>query len=157
MELTEFKQPMSLSLWAKNWAKKSRALSALPSFWPRVSAPVALRSTKPNTLSKRDSHTTVQITHPAHSLQRQILAIKPMVGGKLDSTQILVALPNGEQQLIPTEWTDLVDHPRSLPGALFFFEHLLILRQRVDCLLEKAVKQAILTGNEPALDRSGGS
>ena len=80
-----------------------------------------------------------------------------MVGGKLDSTQILVALPNGEQQLIPTEWTDLVNPPRSLPGALFLFERLVILRQRVDCLLKKAVKQAILTVNEPELDRSGGS
>jgi len=30
-----------------------------------------------------------------------------MVGGKLDANQVLVALPDGEQQLIPTEWTDL--------------------------------------------------
>lgn len=80
-----------------------------------------------------------------------------MVGGKLDSTQILVALPNGEQQLIPTEWTDLVQPPPSTPGALFLFERLVILRQRLDCLLEKEVKQAILTVNESELDRSGGS
>jgi hypothetical protein len=80
-----------------------------------------------------------------------------MVGGKLDSTQVLVALPNGEQQLIPTEWTDLVNPPHSLPGALFLFERLVILRQRLDCLLEKEVKQAILTISETGLDRSGGS
>ena len=67
-----------------------------------------------NTLSKRDSKATVQITHPAHLLKGQVLVILPMVGGKLDANQVLVALPNGEQQLIPTEWTDLVDHPRSL-------------------------------------------
>ncbi len=80
-----------------------------------------------------------------------------MVGGKLDSTQILVALPNGEQQLIPAGWTDQVNPPRSLPGALFLFERLVILRQRLDCLLEKEVKQAILTVNEQEADRSGGS
>jgi len=80
-----------------------------------------------------------------------------MVGGKLDSSQILVALPNGEQQLIPAEWTNQVEPPRSLPGALFLFERLVILRQRLDCLLEKGVKQAILTVSEPELDRSGGS
>lgn len=117
-------------------------------------APVG--SNIPNALSKRDSKTTVQITHPAHPLKGQILTVLPMVGGKLDSTQILVSLPNGEQQLIPTEWTDLVDPSRSLPGALFLFERLVILRQHLDCLLEKTVKQAILTVSEPALDQSGG-
>jgi len=116
-----------------------------------------LGSNKPNTLSKRDSKATVQITHPAHPLKGQVLAILPMVGGKLDANQVLVALPNGEQQLIPTEWTDLVDQPRSLPGALFLFEHLAVLRQRLDCLLGKTVNQAILTISEPELDRRGGS
>jgi len=80
-----------------------------------------------------------------------------MVGGKLDSTQLLVALPNGEQQLIPTEWTDQADPPRSLPGALFLFERLVILRQRLDFLLEKEVKSAILTSREQVIDRCGGS
>jgi len=80
-----------------------------------------------------------------------------MVGGKLDSSQLLVALPNGEQQLIPAEWTDQVEHSRALPGALFLFERLVILRQRLDCLLEKGVKQAILMVSEPELDRIGGS
>ena len=111
----------------------------------------------PNALSKRDSKTIIQITHPAHPLKGQVLTNLPMVGGKLDSTQILVALPNGEQQLIPTEWTDLVDPPHSLPGAFFLFERLVVLRQRLDYLLEKEVKQAILTISEPELDRSGGS
>jgi len=108
-----------------------------------------LGSNKPNALSKRDSKATVQITHPAHPLKGQVLAILPMVGGKLDANQVLVALPNGEQQLIPTEWTDLVDQPRSL--------HLAVLRQRLDCLLGKTVNQAILTISEPELDRRGGS
>jgi hypothetical protein len=116
-----------------------------------------LGSNKPNALSKRDSKTTVQITHPTHPLKGQVLTILPMVGGKLDANQALVALPNGEQRLIPAEWTDLVDHPRSLPGALFLFEHLVVLRQRLDYLLEKAVNQAILTISEPEPDRSGGS
>lgn len=80
-----------------------------------------------------------------------------MVGGKLDSNQILVALPNGEQQLIPTDWTDQADSPRFLPGALFLFEHLVILRRRLDSLLEREVKQAILTSSEQVLDRCGGS
>lgn len=80
-----------------------------------------------------------------------------MVGGKLDANQVLVALPNGEQQLFPAEWTDLVDPPCSLPGALFLFERLVILHQRLDCLLEKEVKQAILTVCEQESDRSGGS
>lgn len=83
--------------------------------------------------------------------------VLPMVGGKLDSSQLLVALPNGEQQLIPAEWTDQVGPPHALPGAKFLIERLVILRQRVDGLLEKEVKQAILTVNEPEPDRSGGS
>ena len=81
-----------------------------------------------------------------NALQREIL--KP---------PFKVALPNEEQQLISTEWTDLISPPHTLPGALFLFEHLVILRQRLDCLLEKDVKQAILTVDEPELDRSGGS
>ena len=116
-----------------------------------------MRSYLPNALLKRDSQTSVQITHPAHPLKGQILTVLPMVGGKLDASQILVALPNGEQQLIPAEWTDQVDPPHSLPGALFLFERLVILRQKLDCLLEKGVKQAILTVNEPEPDRNGGS
>lgn len=80
-----------------------------------------------------------------------------MVGGRRDSTQVLVALPNGEQQLIPTEWTDLVHPPQCLPGALFLFERLVILRQRLDDLLEKEGKPAILTVREPGVDRKGGS
>ena len=80
-----------------------------------------------------------------------------MVGGKLDSKQVLVALPNGEQQLIPTEWTDRVKPPPSSPGALFLLDHLVVLRRRVDGLLEKEVNQAILTVSEPEPDRSGGS
>lgn len=80
-----------------------------------------------------------------------------MVGGKLDATQILVALPNGEQQLIQAEWTDLIEPPRALPGARFCFERLVILRQRLDDLMKKEVEQAILTVSESELDRSGGS
>jgi len=86
-----------------------------------------------------------------------MLKVLPMVGGKLDSKQVLVALPNGEQQLIPTEWTDQVKPPPSSPGALFLLDHLVILRRRVDGLLKKEVNQAILTVNESELDRSGGS
>ncbi len=80
-----------------------------------------------------------------------------MFGGKPDSTQILVALPNGGQQLIPAEWTDQVNHPQFPPGAFFLFERLVVLRQRLDRLLEKEVKQAILTASEQELDRCGGS
>jgi hypothetical protein len=116
-----------------------------------------LGSAIPNALLKRDSKTSVQITHPTHPLKRQFLTILPMVGGKLDSTQLLVALPNGEQQLIPTDWTDQVDPPHTLPGALFLFERLVILRQRLDALLEKEVKPAILTSSVQVLDRCGGS
>jgi hypothetical protein len=105
----------------------------------------------------RDSKTSAQITHPNHPLKGQILTILPMVGGKLDSTQLLVALPNGEQQIIPIEWTDQADPPRSLPGALFLFERLVILRQRLDSLMEKEVKSAILTSSEQVNDRCGGS
>jgi hypothetical protein len=71
--------------------------------------------------------------------------------------QVLVALPNGEQQLMPTEWTDLVNPPQCLPGARFLFERLVILRQRLDDLLGKEGKQAILTVREPEVDRKGGS
>jgi hypothetical protein len=80
-----------------------------------------------------------------------------MVGGKLDSAHLLVALPNGQQQLMPTEWTDRVTPPRSLPGALFLFERLVRLRQRLDTLSADEVNPAILSVDKPERDRSGGS
>ncbi len=80
-----------------------------------------------------------------------------MVGGKLDPTHLVVALPNGEQQLIPSEWTDRVAPPRSLPGVLFLFERLVRLRQRLDMLLAHEVNPAILSVDTPDRDRSGGS
>jgi hypothetical protein len=142
---------------AANWARrKGRETFSLPScIATHCGAQVALRSTIPNALLKRDLKASVLITHPAHPLKGQILTILPMVGGKLESKQLLVALPNGEQQLIPTEWTDQTDPPHSLPGALFLFERLVILRQRLDSLLE--VKPAILSTSEQVLDQCGGS
>jgi hypothetical protein len=80
-----------------------------------------------------------------------------MMGGKSDSTQILIALPDGGQQLIPTEWTDQVDHPEYPPGAHFLFERLVLLRQRLDYLLEKEVNQAILKAHVSVLEPCGGS
>ena len=81
----------------------------------------------------------------------------PTVGGKPDANQILIALPNGGQQLIPAEWTDQVHHLQYPPGALFPFERLVVLRQRLDHLLEKDDRQAILTAKKEELDRPGGS
>jgi hypothetical protein len=80
-----------------------------------------------------------------------------MVGGKLDFSHILIGLPNGSQQLIPIEWTDQVEHRQSPPGALFVFEHLVLLRQRLNQLLAKNGQQAILSTGEPVLDLCGGS
>ncbi len=80
-----------------------------------------------------------------------------MVGGKLDFSQILIALPNGSQQLIPIEWTDQVEHPQYPPGALFLIEHLVLLRQLLDQLLAKEDQQAILSTGEPVVDLCGGS
>jgi len=80
-----------------------------------------------------------------------------MVGGKLDFSQILIALPNGGQQLIPIEWTDQVEHQQYPSSALFLFEYLVLLRQRLDQLLEKETQPAILSTGEPVLDLCGGS
>mgnify|MGYP007082012144 CR=1 FL=1 len=77
----------------------------------------------------------------------------PLFGGKPDSTQILVTLPNGSQQLIPVEWTDQGNHPISPPGAIFLFERLMMLRQRLDSLLEKKDRQVILVSSEQKLDQ----
>ena len=80
-----------------------------------------------------------------------------LYGGKPDSTRILIGLPNGEQQLIPVEWTDQVNQPQFPPGALFPFERLVVLRQRLDHLLGKNDKQAIIMAEKQELDRPGGS
>jgi len=151
---------MSLALWGyrpgrpTKWADPS---GPARSFSHRRGAQVALRSSTPNALLKRDSQTGVRITHPTHPLRGLLLTVLPMVGGKLDSTHLLVALPNGEQQLIPAEWTDRVTPPRSLPGALFLFEHLVRLRQRLDSLLAEQVNPAILSVHKPEQDRKRGS
>jgi hypothetical protein len=80
-----------------------------------------------------------------------------MFGGKPDAEQILIALPNGGQQLIPADWTDQVHHLQCPPGALFPFERLVVLRQRLDRLLAKDDGQAIITAKKEELDRLGGS
>ncbi len=69
----------------------------------------------------------------------------------------MIALPNGEQQLVPVEWTDQANQPQFPPGALFPLERLVVLRQRLDQLLGKEDKQAILMAEEQELDRPGGS
>jgi len=69
----------------------------------------------------------------------------------------LIALPNGEQQLIPVEWTDQVNQSQFPPGVLFPLDRLVVLRQRLDHLLGKEDKQAILMTEEQEFDRSGGS
>lgn len=116
-----------------------------------------LESSSPNALLKRDYKKSVQIVHPTHPLRGQRLSVLPMVGGKADTSQILIALPGGGQQLIPIEWTDQVDHPRYPAGSYFPFERLVLLRQRLNHFLEKGVKQAILIVNELELDPCGGS
>jgi hypothetical protein len=80
-----------------------------------------------------------------------------MLGGKPDTTQILIALPNGGQQLIPAEWTDQANQIQYPPGALFSFERLVVLRKRLDHLLAKEEERAILMVEEQELDRPGGS
>ena len=80
-----------------------------------------------------------------------------MFGGKPDSTQVLIALRNGEQQLIPADWTDLVNHSVYPAGVLFPGERLLVLRQRLDDLLAKEAGQAIIMAKKEELDRPGGS
>jgi len=80
-----------------------------------------------------------------------------LYGGKPNPTQILIGLSNEEQQLIPVEWTDQVNHPQFPPGVLFPFERLVVLRQRLDHLLGKNDKQAILMAEKQELDRPGGS
>ena len=79
-----------------------------------------------------------------------------MFGGKPDATQILIALPNGGQQLIPAEWTDQANHMQHPPGVLFTCERLVVLRQRLDHLSAKDDEQAILMVKEQELDRPGG-
>lgn len=111
----------------------------------------------PSTPFKRASKSKVQIVHPTHPFRGQVFDVVLLYGGKQDSTQILIALPNGEQQLIPVEWTDQVNKPQFPPGVLFPFEHLVVLRQRLDHLLGKEDRQAILMAEEQELDRPGGS
>src|SRR3990172_5296484 len=100
---------------------------------------------------------TVQITHPTHPLCGQHFSVVPLFGGKPDPTQILIALPNGEQRLIPSAWTNQVTQPSYPPGVCFLPERLLALRHRLDCLLERVSEQAILMANDIARDEPGGS
>jgi hypothetical protein len=79
-----------------------------------------------------------------------------LYSGKPDSAQqILIALPNSEQQLIPVEWTDQRDQPQFPPGVLFPLERLVVLRQRLDHILGKGDKQAILMVEEQEFNRPG--
>jgi hypothetical protein len=106
---------------------------------------------------KRGAISSVQITHPTHPLRGQTFAVVPQFGGKPDPTQLLIALPNGGQQLIPIEWTDQFPRIPYPPGARFLLERLLTARQRVDLLMAKKANQAILMNTESTFDRSGGS
>jgi hypothetical protein len=148
-------KPRAYSLAASGNGTNTRPLSPAPEL--NQTAFAQPRSSIPNTLLKRDSPTSLRITHPAHPLKGQILTVLPMVGAKLDPTHFLVGLPDGEQQLIPAEWTDRVTPPRTLPGALFLFERLLRLRQRLDALIADEGNPAILSVHKLEHDRNGGS
>jgi hypothetical protein len=83
--------------------------------------------------------------------------VVPLFGGKMDPKQVLIALSNGEQRLIPLEWTDQTSHPEYSPGVLFEPDRLLVLRQRVDQLLAKKHERAILVATDTEPNPSGGS
>jgi hypothetical protein len=104
-------------------------------------APVGKAS--PNALSTYDSP-TIQITHPTHPLYGQQFAVVPLYGGKMDPRQVLILLPNGEQRLIPAEWTNQVAQADYPAGVCFLPERLLALRQRLDLMLVRTNDQAIL-------------
>lgn len=115
-----------------------------------------LGKTSANAPSTNDSR-TVQITHPTHPLRGQSFKVVPLFGGKSDPTQILIALPNGEQRLIPSAWTD-VEPPSLYPPSLcFLLEQLTALRQRLDALLAQARGSAILKATQIDPNEAGGS
>ncbi len=115
-----------------------------------------LGKTSANAPSTSDTP-TVQITHPTHPLCGQTFAVVPLYGGKMDPRQVLILLPNGEQRLIPQEWTNQVAQPDYPPGVCFLPERLLVLRQRLEPLLAKMIEQAILQAAESEPIPPGGS
>jgi hypothetical protein len=90
-------------------------------------------------------------------LRGQIFPVVLLFGGKSDSTQKLILLPSGGQQLISMEWTEQyirMNYPR---GSGFVFDHLIMLQKRLDDILSKEANETILTDSETQFDRSGGS
>lgn len=75
----------------------------------------------------------------------------------MDPRQVLILLPNGEQRLIPSEWTNQIAQPDYPPGVYFLPERLLALRQRLEPLLARITEQAILKAAETEEDPPGGS
>ncbi len=99
--------------------------------------------TSANPRWKQDSP-VIRITHPTHPLRGQSFPVLPQNGGRPDPSYLNIALPNGECRFIPIAWTDQAA-PFSYPlGACFRPENLVTLRQRLDELLARLSKQAML-------------
>jgi hypothetical protein len=66
-----------------------------------------------------------------------------------------IQLADGERRFIPLEWTDQVPPTVTLPGSRFLLANLLLLRQRLDGLLQVVEESSILPQNDTQV--KGGS
>jgi hypothetical protein len=96
----------------------------------------------------------VRITHPAHPLRGQSFPTVQHQKHK-NTHSIEIQLGDGECRFIPLGWTDQAPPTVTLPGARFLLASLLLLRQRLDGLLQIAEKSSILPPNDTQIE--GGS
>ena len=98
--------------------------------------------------------TNVCITHPAHPLRGQSFPIVQHQKQKnIHLTEIELA--DGRRRFIPLEWTDQAPPTVTLPDARFLLANLLLLRQRLDGLLQVVEESSILPQDDTQIE--GGS
>jgi hypothetical protein len=92
-----------------------------------------------HTTHLRDLPSRVRVIRPHHALEGKVLDVFAKVRHK-DRPHFLLVLPDGSRTCVPVAWTDFVRDPASASPPCMIIGcalDLLVLRQRVDCLLRR--------------------
>ena len=86
---------------------------------------------------------------PHHALEGKVLDVFAKVRRK-DRPHFLLVLPDGSRTCVPVAWTDFVSAPANASPPCMIIgctSDLLVLRQRVDCLLRRIETDPARTQN----------
>ena len=104
-----------------------------------------------HTTHLRDLPAQVRVTRRHHALEGKVLEVFAKLRHK-GKPHFLLVLPDGSRSYVPTAWTDFVATPQSSEApcsTVACASDLLLLRQRVDCLLHRIEAGPVTDQNSP--------